>query len=132
MACFVAPAGVAIVTTVVQIVLKNKGKTQGNPRTGEHAQYARGKWAGRLGWLNAMLWGGSIMLVLDHVWRGEVVPWPPFFTALETPGAVGPMFREIATLGLAMTAGVVVAWGIMVAVAELAGRRAAARVHTHA
>ena len=34
--------------------------------------------------LNALLWGGVILLVLEHVWHHEVVPWPPFLTAMAT------------------------------------------------
>ena len=127
MACFVAPAGVAIVTTIVRKVLEKKEKTRAKTVAGEHTDDATGKWTRRLSWLNTMLWGGTIMLALEHLLRGEVVPWPPFFTALETPGAVGPLFREIATYGLVMTAGVIAVWGIMVAVAELAERGAKAR-----
>jgi len=81
------------------------------------------KWTQRLRWLNTMLWGGTALLALEHVWHGEVVPWPPFLTAMETPGAVGPMLWEILTYGLTMTAVIFAAWGIMVGVAELVERK---------
>ena len=137
MACFLAPAGAAVVTTVVRNVLQNKEKalsTAGadpKSRTAEtdaapRVVRAEGKWTQRLGWLNTMLWGGVALLCLEHIWHGEVVPWPPFLTALETPGAVGPMFREIVTVGLAMTAVIFVVWGIMVAIAAMRKRQAAA------
>jgi hypothetical protein len=113
---------VAIVTTVVQKVVKKKEETV----VGEQAEKTRGKWTQRLRWLNTMLWGGTILLALEHVWHGELVPWPPFLTAMQTPGAVGPMLREIATYGAAMTAAIIVAWGIMVGIAEIAERRAKA------
>lgn len=118
MACFVAPAATAIVTTVVQKVVEKK---EGG-RTPEQAERVRGKWSQRLRWLNAMLWGGTALLALEHVWHGEVVPWPPFLTAMQTPGEVGPMLREILVYGVTMTAVVIVAWGIMVGVAELRAR----------
>lgn len=118
MACILAPAGVAIVTTVVQMLVKKKeGKL-----TGERAEFVGGKWTRRLRWLNTMLWGGVVLVGLEHIWHGEVVPWPPFLTAMETPGAVGPMFRDIATYGLTMTAVILVAWGVMVGVVELRSR----------
>jgi hypothetical protein len=52
------------------------------------------------------------------VWHGELVPWPPFLTAMETPGQVGPMLRELATYGVAMAVAVTVIWGVAVMIAE--------------
>jgi len=118
MACFVAPAATAIVTTVVQKVVE---KREGD-RTPEQAEKIRGRWSQRLRWLNTMLWGGTALLALEHVWHGELVPWPPFLTAMQTPGETGPMLHEILTYGVTMTAVVIVAWGIMVGVAELRAR----------
>jgi len=118
MACFVAPAATAIVTTVVQRIVEKRE----DGRTPEQAEKVRGKWSQRLRWLNTMLWGGTALLALEHVWHGELVPWPPFLTAMQTPGETGPMLHEILTYGVIMTAVVIVAWGIMVGVAELRAR----------
>jgi hypothetical protein len=115
MACFLVPAGEAIVTTVVQKVVEKREKKAGV----EGTQRASGKWSQRLGWLNGLLWGGSAMLAVEHLWHGEIVPWPPFLTAMETPGEVGPMLHELATYGVAMAVTVTAVWGIMVVVAEL-------------
>ena len=120
MACFVAPAGAAIVTSVARQVVKRKEGSVPAAVT-PRVQW---KWTRRLGWLNTMLWGGSALLALEHVWRGELALWPPFLTALNTPQAVGPMLREIATTGVYMTALVVFAWAALVAIAELRMRRA--------
>ncbi len=119
MACFVAPAAAAVVTTVVQKVVKNRE----GAAAGTQGCKTACKWTQRLRWLNTMLWGGTALLALEHVWHGEVVPWPPFLTAMETPGAVGPMLWEILTYGLTMTAVIFAAWGIMVGVAELVERK---------
>ncbi|NLT43448.1 MAG: hypothetical protein GXX93_12290 [Anaerolineae bacterium] len=118
MACFLAPAGVAIVTTIAQKVVKNKEEKP----IGEQTAHTRGKWTQRLRWLNTMLWGGVVLLALEHLWHGEVVPWPPFLTAMQTPGEVGPMLHEILTYGLTMTAVILVAWGIVVGIVELRSR----------
>lgn len=120
MACFVAPAAVAIVTTVVQKVVKSKEETRAGGQDG--APRTPGKWTQRLRRLNTMLWGGCALLALEHIWHGEVVPWPPFLTALKTPGEAGPMLHEILVYGLSMTAVILAAWGIMVGVAELRAR----------
>lgn len=125
MACFVAPAAVAIATTVIQKVAKKKEAAAAVEGT---TQVTAGKWTRRLRWLNTMMWGGSALLCLEHIWHGEVVPWPPFLTAMQTPGDVGPMLHEIATVGVAMAVVILATWGIMVGVAEIVERRAKAGV----
>lgn len=140
MACFLVPAGVAVVTTVMQKVVERKESKAGAEEQGELAVRNRvaptpqdvgarasvqlgakpaGKWVTRLRWLNTMLWGGAALLCLEHVWHGEVVPWPPFLTAMETPGEVGPMLREMATYGTTMAVVVVAAWALLVGIVEL-------------
>jgi len=135
MACFVAPAGAAVVTTIVQKVVARREKrseaasvassasgTRG-ARVSAFARTAGASWATRLRWLNTMLWGGSLLLCLEHIWHGEVVPWPPFLTAMANPQDVGPMLREIAVYGSAMTATIFVAWALVVAASVLVSRR---------
>jgi len=107
--------GEVIVTTVVQKVVENKENKVG----GEGTKKTGLSWSRRLSWLNKLLWGGTILLALEHVWHGEVVPWPPFLTAMKNPGDVAPMLHEIATVGVAMAITVTVVWAIMVMVAEL-------------
>ena len=123
MACFLVPVGEAVVTTVVQKVVERREKRaveQGERRvSGGGVANIGVKWSQRLGWLNKMLWGGSILLALEHVWHGEVVPWPPFLTAMETPGEVGPMLHEMAIYGVTMAVVVTVVWAIIVVIAEL-------------
>ncbi|MGI5940051.1 MAG: hypothetical protein ACOX8V_05100 [Thermoleophilia bacterium] len=123
MACFIAPAAVAVITTVVQKVVKSKETAAATDRS-QRPRKTTGKWTQKLRWLNTMLWGGVVLLALEHVWHGEVTPWPPFLTAIQTPGEVGPMLHEIATYGGAMIITIVIAWGILVGIAELAERRA--------
>ncbi len=114
MACFLVPMGEAIVTTVVQKVVDKREKKV----DGERAVKTGVSWSRRLSWLNKLLWGGTILLALEHVWHGEVVPWPPFLTAMENPGDVAPMLHEIATVGVAMAIAVTVVWAIIVLIAE--------------
>lgn len=127
MACFVAPATVAIATTVTRKVVQKREREA----TAEHAQTSTsevpGKWTKRLGWLNTMLWGGTALLALEHIWHGELVPWPPFLTAMESTEQIGPMLREIAVYGGAMTAAIFAVWTIMVLAAEFGPRWARSR-----
>jgi len=110
--------GEAIVTTAVQKVVEKREKRIGEEKTGRTGL----KWSQKLSWLNKLLWGGVILLALEHVWHGEVVPWPPFLTATENPANVAPMLHEIATVGVAMAVTVTVIWAIMVKVAERKAR----------
>ncbi len=118
MACFLVPVGEAIVTTVVQKVVENRETKTGGEKAGNTGL----TWSRRLGWLNKMLWGGSILLAFEHIWHGEIVPWPPFLTAMENPAEVAPMLHEMATFGVAMAVCVTAVWGIMIMVAELKAR----------
>ncbi len=113
MACLLVPAGEAIITTVVQKVIEKHEKKTGVMDV---------KWSRRLGWLNKMLWGGTLMLAIDHLISGEITFYPPFLTALQSPADTAVMLREMATVGVAMAAAVTVVWGIMVLVAEFRSR----------
>ena len=115
MACFLVPAGEAIVTTVIQKVVEKKEKKSGEEKPGL-------TWSRRLGWLNKMLWGGSILLAFEHIWHGEVVPWWPFLTAMENPADISPMLHEMALFGGVMAATITVVWLLMIWVAELKTR----------
>jgi hypothetical protein len=115
MACFLVPVGEAIVTTVVQKVVEKREEKEGSAKITNTGL----TWSRRLGWLNKMLWGGAILLAFEHIWHGEVVPWPPFLTAMKNPVDVAPMFHEIATVGVAMAITVTIVWGIMILIAEL-------------
>ncbi len=115
MACFVVPAAEAVVTTVVTKIVKEKEKAE---EANKDNLDISGKeetipFSEKLKWLNIMLWGGSFLLLFEHLWHGEVVPFFPFFTAAEDPGT---MLREMATNGVLMALLVTAVWAVMVAV----------------
>ena len=60
--------------------------------------------------LELMLWGGTAMLIVDHLMTGELVPYPPFLTAMNNPADTATMFHEIATTGVLMTVLVFAIW----------------------
>jgi hypothetical protein len=72
----------------------------------------------RVGWLNAMLLGGSAALAVEHAAHGELVPWPPFLTAAAGPGGAAAVMQEILTVGAPMALAVVLAWAALVAVSS--------------
>jgi len=115
MACFIVPVGEAIVTTVIQKVVEKKEKKYGMKIAKERVL----NWSQRLRLLNGLLWGGSILLAFEHIWHGEVVPWPPFLTAMKNPAAVGPMLHEMATIGVGMAVFVTLVWAVIMTVVEL-------------
>ena len=49
-----------------------------------------------------MLWGGVLLLCIEHMWHGEVVPFPPFLTAMNAPEEIPAMLGEMATVGVSM------------------------------
>ncbi|SDB07816.1 hypothetical protein SAMN02910317_00364 [Ruminococcaceae bacterium FB2012] len=118
MACFLAPAAEAVVTTVITVVVKKKEKRSEKETASESAVAKKLRFSEKLRWLNWMLWGGSLLLAFEHIWHGEVVPWFPFLTRASDAADRAEMLREIATNGTAMCLLVTLVWGIMVAVAS--------------
>jgi len=114
MACFLVPTAVAIGTSVAQKVVEKREKKVGEEKT----EKGRLSWSRRLSWLNKLLWGGVILLAIEHIWHGEVVPWPPFLTAMEDPVETIVMLKEMAMIGIPMAVFVTVVWAIMVMIAE--------------
>lgn len=63
--------------------------------------------------LEKMLWGGTVMLIVDHVINGELTWRFPFFTALET-GGFSVMLREMLTVGVPMSLILTAVWAVWV------------------
>ena len=59
--------------------------------------------------LEKMLWGGTVMLIVDHVINGELTWQYPFFTALES-GGFPVMLRELLTVGVPMSLVLTAVW----------------------
>lgn len=125
MACFIIPATEAIVTTIAAKVLAKKEKDSAIHYDGSSEVVEKSHFSKKLGWLNNMLWGGSALLALEHVWHGEVVPWFPFLTNAADAADRAEMFHEMATVGVSMAALVTVTWAIMVLVSSRLEKRAA-------
>ena len=113
MACFTAPLAEALVVSAAKSAARGKTATARNP-------FVR-----RLGWLQKMLFGGSVLLAVEHVWHGEITWRYPFLTAVRDGDTAG-MLREIATVGVAMALLITAVWAAMVLVSEAAARRRAA------
>ena len=97
MACFIAPLSLAIVTTVFRKKIPE---------------------ALHIGWLNIMIWGGAIMLAVEHIAHQEIVLYPPFLTAMQHPAEIPVMLEEMAVVGGSMTIALVTVWILMVLVTQ--------------
>ncbi|QHI71117.1 hypothetical protein [Aminipila terrae] len=149
MACFLVPLGEVIITSAVQkVVEKKERKVEKTVESQENAEkvWLSGNnneadtrkalqtgfsWSQKLSWLNRMLWGGVILLAFEHLWHGEIVPWPPFLTAMNNPADIGPMLHEIATIGTGMALFITIVWTVMVMIADEKSKTAlkAAKAH---
>ena len=65
--------------------------------------------------LEKMLWGGSVMLVVDHVINGELTWRFPFLTALGETGGWSVVLREMLTVGVPMSLALTLVWVVWTA-----------------
>ena len=74
--------------------------------------------------LEKMLWGGTLMLVADHILSGELTWRFPFFTALNQTDGIYAILEEMLTVGLPLSLTITAAWAIHTAVRQFRMRRA--------
>jgi hypothetical protein len=97
MACTIVPTAVGVITTAFGKKFPKKL---------------------HIDWLNTMIFGGAIALGVEHIFHGEIVPWPPFLTAMSNPTDTAMMFSEMAAIGIPMTLALVFVWAMMVVAYE--------------
>ena len=112
MACFTVPLATAVVASAAKKALPES--THKNP------------FVAKLGWLGKMMFGGSFLLAIEHVYHGEIIFTPPFLTAVKN-GETADMLHEMATRGVAMAVLLAVVWVGMVAVSTWLERHPSAR-----
>ena len=119
MACFVvstvAGVGVAVARHAVkhhEKKLENAGEAPKIEKFGSDT-----KWSKKLAYLELMLFAGSFILAIEHIIHGEIVPYPPFFSAIGEGGTI-EMLKEMGTVGVAMLGILVVTWAIGVLVVD--------------
>ena len=128
MACFLVSAAEAVITTISTKIVEKKEKEQKDLTVsfdGENVESAtKIPFSRKLKWLNRMLWGGSALLMFEHIWHGEVVPFFPFLTAASNPENAMEMLHEMATVGVLMAVLVTLVWLGIVGVTALIEKRA--------
>ena len=110
MACFTVPLATAVAATAAKSALPESARK--NP------------FVAKLGWLGKMMFGGSFLLAIEHVYHGEIIFTPPFLTAVKD-GNTADMLHEMATRGVTMAVLLAVVWVAMVSVSVLRERAAA-------
>ena len=118
MACFTVPLAEAVIISTAKTVAKKAG-------CGEKTVEFIDK---KVGWLEKMLYGGSYLLAIEHLYHGEISVYPPFLTALNTPEEIPVMLHEMATSGVGMALLTTAVWGVIVGVsAVFEGKKAEAK-----
>lgn len=97
MCCFVVPMAQAIATTVYRKVCGSRIDS-GNV-------FMRNIPA-----LEKMLWGGTVMLIVDHIISGELSWQFPFFTALNAANGWSVLLEEMLGTGVPMSVVLTVVW----------------------
>ena len=101
MACFVVPLVQAVATSVYR---KRNSKAVSSPDASPFMRH--------LPSLEKMLWGGMLMLIVDHIINGELTWRLPFFTALDQVGGGSVMLKEMLTVGVPMSVVLTAAWAV--------------------
>lgn len=92
MACFVACVAQALIC-------------HGIKKSVEHHEKVNSKapvLSKKLSLLVKMLLSGSFLLMIEHIFHGEIVPFYPFLTAMNDPEDTREMLYEILTVGGSM------------------------------
>ena len=108
MACFAVPLAEAVVVTAVRkLALRHHaGATISTAREEKIEPFME-----KLRVLEKMLYGGSFLLAIEHIYHGELVLYPPFLTAMRDPAEIPVMLHEMAMVGTGMALLVTAAWG---------------------
>lgn len=114
MACFVVSAAAAIGVGAAKYIVRHHEKKVDATKV-EPKEYKFGsevKWSKKLAYLELTLFAGSFILAGEHVLHNEVVPYPPFLTAMRSAEETAVMLKEMGTVGVAMLGILVAAWAV--------------------
>ena len=99
MSCFIVPLAQAIATSAYR---RLNSKSINEPSVFKHHVPA----------LEKMLWGGSVMLIVDHAINGELTWKFPFLTALDGVGGADAVMHELLCVGLPMSIAITAVWAV--------------------
>ncbi len=122
MACFTVPLAEAVVLTVAKKIVFKHNADSLIKETDEVLSAKNHKIAvlkEKLETLEKMLYGGSFLLAVEHLYHGEISLVPPFLTAVKNPAEIPAMLHEMATVGVGMALLTTAVWGAGIAIAAL-------------
>lgn len=119
MACVIVPMVEAVITTIAAKVAKtHETETRLHVDGAGYETEEKLTLSTKLGWLSKLLWGGSALLMFEHVWHGEIIPAFPFLTAAQSSADIANMLTEMSTVGVGMAAIITAVWLAMTAIAS--------------
>lgn len=125
MACFLIPGAEAVITTIAQKVIEKKEEEKVRLEGTEAVTEGTGeKLSVKLKRLNALLWGGVVLLAFEHLWHGEIKPFFPFLTAAETKGAMAGVLHEMSTVGVGMAVLITLVWAVITLAVDIKLKKA--------
>lgn len=128
MACFLVPTAEAVAVTAVKKHLAKQASTgEASEQSARTLVLVR-----KLSWLTNLLWGGAVLLMFEHFWHGEIVPYFPFLSAAADPSDAQQMLFEMGTVGVGMAVLVTVVWAVGLAVIRATERRSATEMNPKA
>lgn len=99
MSCFIVPLTQAVITSVYR---KLDSKSINQSSAIKHYVPT----------LEKMLWGGSVMLIVDHILSGELSWRFPFLTALNDANGAEVVLHELIGVGLPMSFAITAVWAV--------------------
>lgn len=119
MACFTVPLAEAVVLTAVKKIAfkRNADSVINEAEMTKNQKIAVLKEKFRI--LEKMLYGGSFLLAVEHLYHGEISFVPPFLTAMKNPAEIPEMLREMATVGVGMALLTTVVWAAGIGISAL-------------
>lgn len=118
MACFIAPAVEAIAVGIAKRRVKKHEKKYDAVINTEKVEH-KIPFSRKLSWLNSLLLGGSFLLLIEHIWHGEITAYFPFITAMSNLADFKEMLFEIGTVGVGMAILCTAVWGILLGVVHI-------------
>ena len=120
MACFTVSVVGAIGVGIAKHIVKHHEKKMllEHKEPKEYKFGSETPWSKKLSYLELTLYGGSLLLLGEHIIHGEVVPFPPFLTAMESAEETAIMWQEIGTVGVTMFLLLVAAWAAGVLIVD--------------
>lgn len=115
MSCFVVPLTEAVVVSAAKALINRRNNAKNVVNESQESKLKLESFNKKISILQNMLYGGSFLLALEHIYHGEVVLYPPFITAMRT----AEMLHEMATVGVSMSLLVTAAWGAGILIYKL-------------